>query len=438
MKRNEYLKKALAAGLVDKLAWLYSAFAIVQEAAESYKKDPYPFRIISQHSRYQFIDEKGEIVDIEDSSTKEPLFRFKEEINIDSSWASNIKEVTNTKIGNLIFNSVVITPVFKKKFPFQAGKLNLGDIEKYIASRLQDNIPVTDRDESDPGKIYVDEYLHFRDNLVYLEQLAPLTNWSATRKGITKSPELASFKKKLLQEYEGRLNDPAIFAEYESKLKAFDKEWLKDDPAFGTFLKGKVLGVSRKKLFLGIGIPERLDTKTPVVPIIQSLEEGQPTDPEKLSAVINGARFGSFSRGAETVNGGVVSKTVIRIGSNFVVDMQDCGTQFGIEKTFNSDTIHTLIGRVVVEKSKSVLIEKIEQAKYYLDRPVIIRTPATCQAGPGDRLCLVCSGNALSQHKEGLAIPFTEVSHLILNQSLKAMHGTELSTALVDLEKVLT
>lgn len=449
MKKHDYLKKALLSGAANKLAWIISAFCITKESAEAYKDAPYPFRLINTHKHYQCIDDQGNIVDIEDSDTSAPLFRFLDPIDVDQySGFANIKEPVSTKIGNLIFNSIAIIPAFGQHFPFQAGKLKIANMEMYIAARLVNN-PKSEAEEiklGGDGKFTVRQYLHFRDSLVYLEQFAPITSWSATRKGVTRPEGIEEFKANLIREMGGIPKDPAGFAEFEAKLLAFDSEWLKDDPAFDNFLSGKVRTVSRKKAFLAIGMPDRLDNKEPPVPIVRTLEQGQPTDPKEYAAVLNGARFGSYSRGTETINGGVVSKTIIRVASNYEIEEGDCGTLFGIRWTFGSDTIKSLVGRTIIDNGASILIEKIEQANHYLDKPVVVRSPVGCRAGAPtaekktaeDKLCTVCAGPALSQFKTGLSIPGTEVSHLILNQSLKAMHGKNLTTAEVDLATALT
>lgn len=435
MKKLDYLKNAVQNNLADNLAWIFSAFCVTKEGADDYKKDPYAYRLVSAYPQYRFV-QGSDLVPIEDSSTKEPLFRFKDKITIDKTWAANVSGPIEVSIGNVIFNAIAILPYFGTRIPFIQGKLSVSDLEKQITPRLETTLPATEK--PDPSKIYVNEYLKFRDSLVFLEQFAPITNWSATRKGITKSPDLNKYRQQLLKEYEGRLDDPVVFTEYEEKLKAFDREWLKDDPAFGTFLKGKVLDVSRKKIFLGIGMPERMDPKEVATPVIQTLEEGQPTDPRQMAAVLNGARFGSYSRGTETINGGVVAKSVIRVSSSYVVDMEDCGTLFGTRKVYSKDTARYLVNRTLVVKGKLVRIEKSDEAQHYVGQSVIVRSPAYCQAGPGDRLCKVCAGKPLSQFKEGLVIPMTEVSQLILTQSLKAMHGKVRSTAVVDLESALS
>jgi hypothetical protein len=434
MNKLDYLKKALQASCGSRLAWIISAFCMTRESPEAYQENPYPFRLISAHAKYQYVTDKGQLETIDDSDTMQPLFAFKDKVVADPSWAPNIKAEVTCTVGNLLFNSIVILTTFGPKFPFQAGKLSVQMLEQYIAPLLTD----TPEDDvvRDQGRLYVDEYLVFRDALVYMEMLAPITSWSTTRKNISRPVGIDEFKANLILEYGGRtggLKDPTNFAEFETRLKAFDKEYLKDDPAFGTFLKGKVLDISRKKMFLTIGIPDRLDPKDPAVPIIGTLEEGQPTDPVELTASLNGARFGSYSRGTETINGGVVSKSVIRVGSNFVIDMDDCGTELGLKKTYTSDNFNTMVGRIVKTEAGWLAVENPAQAQNYVDKVVIVRSPAYCKAGPGDRLCRACAGPALSQYKEGLIIPLTEVSQLILTQSLKAMHGKVLSTAMVDI-----
>lgn len=435
MNKTNYLQAALSRNCALDLAWIFSAFCVTKTKSGE-TQAPKPFQLTTLYPQYRFYNEKLELETLEGTRTTEPLFSFKEKITIGSEWAINVTDTIETTVGALLFNQIVLAHSFGKKIPYIQGKLSVSAIEKVIAPKLTDT--PEEGTQRDPDRFYVDEYLNFRDSLVYLEQLAPIVNWGATRKGLSASPGLNAYKKQLLKEYEGRLNDPATFAEYESKLKQFDREWLKDDPAYGTFLSGKVLDISRKQMFIGIGLSEKLDPKEPTIAITRTLEEGQPTEARERVAVLNGARFGSFSRGAETVNGGVVAKDIIRASSNFVIDRKDCETTLGVVRRYTSDTLSSLVGRTIVEKGRSIYVEKREQAEHYVGIPVTVRSPAYCQAGPGDRLCEVCCGSALTQYKEGLVIPMTEVSSIILSQSLKAMHGKVLSTAVVDLDSALS
>ena len=59
--------------------------------------------------------------------------------------------------------------------------------------------------------------------------------------------------------------------------------------------------------------------KVTITPVINSLQEGWPTDPVEFTAMMNGLRYASFSRGSETVKGGVSAKYLLRAGNNFKI-----------------------------------------------------------------------------------------------------------------------
>src|SRR5690606_13555437 len=88
--------------------------------------------------------------------------------------------------------------------------------------------------------LYVDEYIKFTNALSFMEELSSICAWSATPKGIVAPKGIEKYKDQLVKEYGDRLRDPVVLAEFEDKLKKYDDEYLKDDPAYGTFLSGKV------------------------------------------------------------------------------------------------------------------------------------------------------------------------------------------------------
>ena len=54
------------------------------------------------------------------------------------------------------------------------------------------------------------------------------------------------------------------------------------------------------------------------------------------------------------------------------------------------------------------------------------------------RTCSKCAGPELSIYKKGVTIPLGEVSSGILIDSLKIMHNSSLSAAVMDLKSVLS
>lgn len=431
MKRNEYLRLALQLNLFAKKAWIVTAFSITRDNPGA----PYPGKLIPQPWGYSFITSEGTEEKIEDIKAGEVMFRFKDRLTIDSTWATNVKEPTETSIGNLLFNAICILSSFGSKYPYITGKITVSAIEESVAKLLQDT-PV-DESKRSSTLYYVDEYIKFVDSLQYLSTLTQLTTISATRKAITAPTGIKEFKAKLIEKYGDKLSDPVVLAQFEKELMAFDDEYMKGDPSDGTFVAGKIKHTARKKMFLSMGAELQFSNSQTVTPITRSLQEGWPTDPVSFTASLNGLRVGSFSRGAETVKGGVSAKYLLRAANNFKIVDTDCGTKLGISRLYNKDNIAQIQGRYLILGNKVQFVENIAEANNYLNQTLTLRTPMFCKL-EGDNICKVCAGIRLAQYPTGLTIPLTEVSAIILNASLKLMHTSSTTTAKMNIADSLT
>lgn len=431
MNKLEYIKLVLQLKLFTKKAWMISAFSITRDDMTS----PYHGKLIRQPWGMCFLDEDlNTQVKIEGTKPDEILFSFKDIVTVTPEMAPNLAAPIESTIGNLLFNHISIIPSFGNKFPYVTGRVNVGKLEDIIASRLQDT-PASESQRSNQY-FYVDEYIKFVDSLQFLSTLTQITTWSATKKSILPPPGITEFKKGLIEKYKGQLTDPVVLSKFEAELLAYDDQYLKDDPAYGTFIAGKIKNTARKKLHLTIGSERGFDEGLEVVPITNSLNEGWPTSPAEFTASMNGIRSGSFSRGAETVNGGVSAKYLLRAANNFKILDKDCQSKLGIHRTFTDDNINQLEGRYIVEGSRSLLVTK-ETSKNYVGRNLIVRSPMYCREN-GDNLCKICTGVKLANYPTGLTIPLTEISAIILNASLKIMHTSGTQTAKLDINKSLT
>lgn len=433
MKKLEYLKLAMRHGVYRHRGWVITAFSITKEK-EIKKK--YPYMLLVKPWGYSFLDEGFEEIKIDDSVPNQPLFIFKETIIIDPSWIDNLKDKIETSIGRLLFNYFCLVNTFGPKLPYQNAKpTSVSKIEEIIAPRLK-STPEKESDRSNQY-FYCDEKIKFDDALQDFSTLSQLAAWSATRKAIIAPTGIKEFKAAALKRYEGKLNDPVEVSKLEGELKAFDDAFLKDDPAYGTFLAGKITNQSRKKLYLmagnelGFGDPLKSNTVT------NSLHEGIPTDPVQFARAMNGSRAGSFSRGSETVKGGVSAKYLLRSANNFIIEDKDCGVKYGITLEFDQFNIRTLVGRYIIEGNKTTLVENKEAAANYLGKVLKVRSPMYCKLN-GEHLCRICSGENLFRYPKGLTIPLTEISAAILIASLKVMHTSGTSTAKLNLAKSLT
>lgn len=431
MKKLEYLKKFVLANRYRYKKLIIDLFAL-RRSSQFDRNETNAYRIVRDATGVFFIDPENDYSNtkLEDADIKSPLFQFSDRLTIDNTWIPNVDKQTETSIGNLLFNLVSIVPAFGNKIPFILGKASVHTVEDIVATKLKDT-PPTDSNR-DPNFIYVDEYLKFIDSLEFIKGWAQIATIALTAKTITPPPGMKEFKANLVKKYGDKLSDPVYVAQMEKEMAQYDLEYLKDDPSLGKFNSGKMLTTVRKKLFHSIGTNRGFKYSATVKPIMNSLSDGQPTDPIGFSASINDSRIGSYSRGAETVNGGVVAKGLLR-ASNFIkIVEEDCGTKLGLMRRFTEKDIDQLIGRYILDNKKSILITK-DTAKQYINKDVEVRSNMYCKSN-GVTYCKYCSGENLSRNENGVIIGFTEFSGAILGASMGAMHASELKVAKLDIK----
>lgn len=444
MKRLDYFKLAMKAKLYKKRAWIISAFTVIDEGPQDWMVDPYPYRIVQQKTGVYFVDpdhlgKAGELpitlTKLEDALPGQPPFQFLERIEVGPDVCPSLTEPTTTFLGNLLVNLIGFVEAFGAKFPYQNTEIDPQQVEDLIASKLKDT-PEPGEERSD-DYYYVDELVIFSNNMAMVRDLSQICVYAATEKNIVAAPGIQAFKKERLAFYGDRIKDPVVLAQLEKELQAYDEQFIKDDPSYGVFLSGKVKNVSRKKMFIMLGAEESFKQKQTVNPILNSLEEGVPTDPEGFTDSMNGIRIGSYSRGAETVKGGVAAKILLRAIGNFRIVEEDCGTQTGIDRYFTTDNVHQLVGRFYLNGKEWVLVETKEQAQPLIGKHLIVRSPMYCLS-EGDTICQHCAGQRLSYNKEGLSIAATEISSILLYTSMKAMHAKQLKIAKMNYLTALT
>lgn len=435
MNKRDYFIASLLSGAGYKRAWSVSIFSLINESAEAYKKDPYPYRLVQIPTGFFFVDpnKNNELTKIDDTKIGEPLFSVTEKLTVTKEDnIPNLKETIITTYGNLYFNYVVLCYSVGDKIPYQNKRINVIDTEFKITSVMQDtpieNIP------KEKGVIYVDEYLKFCDAIFSLVSLTQICVPSATEKVITPAPGISEYKNKLLLENKDKLTDPAVIAKIDALLVEYDKAYLKGDLGEGFLINEKSYNVVRKRLFGMQGAETGLTSTHEVDLISNSLNEGW--DMSKFPTIINTLRSGSFDRGAQTQLGGESVKWLLRSSSNINITEDDCGSTLGI--TFDIDDINydKLINFYVIKNNESTLIENEEQAQKYINKKVMVRSPMYCKLGKTD-YCKKCCGTNLSQHPTGASVAISEFGSIILTLFLKKMHGKTLSLSVMDYKRVI-
>ena len=414
MKPVEYFKYAIKNKLLSKLEWIYSMFAKPMSDTKYIKirKDKY----------YVVVDGK----EIEVTMNKDDAFLSPyDKITLTKEDLVNIVDKVDTTIGRALINYIVFVHPFGNKIPYNNDSmLDLNKIhENKIISRLSNK-------ESE-NSISIKEYNSFGISLSMVRSLAELFVISSTEKGILPPPNIKEFKQKVIKEFKDKYG-PDVFkdrvkvAEFENRLKAYDREWLKDDPSFGISLSGKILNNSRKKRYLAFGAEDGILHKEDAVLVENSLLEGYPKDKEQLATVFNTARAGSYSRGKETQVSGVISDRLVRGTTGFRIKGTDCKTTNTYRLHVTKDNFISLIGRSHLVGSKRILIENDIDAGKLVDTYINLITMLYCKT-KGNNYCPVCAGKSISKTKNGFTLIALDLGASAMSANLKKMHDSTLA-----------
>lgn len=426
-----------------KRAWMISIFSVTRES-EAEKKQLYPGKLIQEPFGFFACLEGEERVQIKtDKKPGQPLFTVKDQLTITREWiptlSTAIMSIKTTSIptslGTLLLNLICLYEPFEGKYPYCQGRFTPSDLENLIAERLE-SLPSPGQPKKNDA-FYPDELDKFSRAITYIESLSLLFTHSITHRGLLPAPGRKEFKAEVLKRYQGKLHDPVEMAKFEEEMKGFDAAYMKDDPSFGKFMSDKVAGARITGFMTQGGDANNFAGELHLTPIVQALEDGIPLDEKGFTAISNTVRYGSFARGAETVNGGVAAKSLMRAADNWRITEGDCGTKLGIRRVYDESNIGKLVGRYVIIEGKLKLIESKDDALPFIGRKNIVRSPQYCRR-TGTQTCEVCAGLALAKYPTGLPIPLMEVSGGILADSLKQMHNTKLETATLKLSTAIT
>lgn len=431
MRISEFLKISIERNWAYNINWVRAVLGVLLENnAPNYKAAPgMPFATATGC----FVDIDGELVKLDGYRAKEPLLTCGTMVVVDPSWLPLIKDAMEIKVGVLLANYYLVWKPFKGKIELQLPVVSESKLDEIACQRM---VRKTDKPVS-PTEIYPEEFVYYQKVADWMRQFASIISVSASERVITEPDGIREAKRKLVEKYKGQLSDPVKLVEFQAELGVIEAAWLKGDPG-ELFAKHSKVSKSRAKLFLTAGHQMGFENKATTNLVIESLSEGWPRDPESFAILMNDARAGSFSRGSETIDGGVAAKKQLRALNNYVVVDGDCGSKLYHRRFMGKHNINTLVGRtVIMDNGTQKLIENSGDLANYLGKWVKMRSPRACKT-IGQRLCRRCSGERLFRLPKGLTIPATEVSAEILTSSLKAMHGTKLETVTIDLNLVLS
>lgn len=418
MNKIDYLKYAITNRVYAKLEWFFTLFGIVD-----YSRTKPEYLKLENGKIKALVNQEWVELDHKDINT--PVFGVEDKITIDNTWINNVSEITETTVGRLLANKILLEDNFKDKIPYINKAVTVKKMEQQIGNLMR------------AGTISVDEYIKFASAVSFITNFSKIVTVSATEKAITPPPGIEKFKKELTKKYDEKFGKDwktkrAIVQQWQDEILQLDKDYIKDDPSYGILMSGKITSNARVKMFLTFGGEAGFDkTSGKVTTVENSLEKGYPKEAKQLSAVFNSSRVGSFDRGHETQKGGAAAKDILRATSAIKISKGDCGSKKGYTLEVNKANAGFLTGRYMLDG------KKIENGEDLIGKEIVIRSTMYCQT-PGSTYCSICSGDVAAATPTGVSLRLLDVSNTLLSLSLKGMHNSQVQIYDYNIKSALT
>lgn len=432
MEKYDYFINAVKAGNLRHLKCIVSMFAIPVEEPNAWENDKYPYRIVRNDAGVWFVNNNSELepITLDSKPIKlektESLFKQTDRFDLPANTLVNQPESVNTTAGLVIMNYLLITAAYGNKIPYINKAFGVGAIEDITVKNFKSDVP---KEKEKNTEFYVHERLKFAKVIDYMNELAPIFVISSSRKSMTPPPNIKEIRDKLIEANKDRINELATVAKINAELQKVDSEYLKGDPC-EVNMDSKTKGVIRQKQFLMLGAEEGLESNGITGDTVtKSLVEG--IDIEKMPAYVNNSRFGSYSRGKQTQEGGVSVKQITKATASLKIGMDDCGTKVGSPYLVQENSLKPFIAHTIIYKGENIKINTTDDIKPYIGKVVMLRYATTC-IGAKTSYCKACLGDVLSANPEALGSALTAQGSSFMLVAMKAMHGKELKTAAYD------
>ena len=448
MKKLDFYIDALKAGAYRRKDWVIGAFSVMRDQ-ESFHgpvpstqmglgslptAEPYSIRYGRENTEVYVPTQAGfEWIVIQDTVAMTPLLYPGDDLKVTPDMIPNCKAAVDSTFGDLLFNWIALVEPFHDRIDYQVGPVKIGNIERIIAKKLVDD-PEISGVEPTADQIPVKMYMRFGRCVGALAGFTQVFVPTLTPKSLQTDPNVRVRRGELLEENADRLHDPVVVAKIQNELIDMDKAWLKDDPSEGFLLSNKTWGTARKRMFLIHGPEAGFNEGGNAELVVNSLEEGWDTD--KLVAMFNSTRAGSFYRGALTALGGEAVKFFMRVFQNVAISEEDCGSRLGVERTIEKGQGAYYTGLWEITAGGIVLLTE-ERAKSLEGKTIRTRSPQFCKTG-GTDFCERCVGEALAAIPFAIGAESTSVASKFMDIMMASAHAKELKTAKLNVLEAFT
>lgn len=350
----------------------------------------------------------------------EPIFRFKEVIEVPPGAVENITKKTKSTYGRLLLNQLLLVENLGAKIEYQDGNWHSDSIIYKVMGRVAND-----------DSISASEAHAFVNATQFLAGLTQLCVPSASEKALTTDPRIKAKRAELLEKYKGQLNDSSVISKIEQELIAMDREWIKGDISEGFYKSGKAFNITRKRAHVMHGGEANFLDESKMTLVPTSLQEGW--DMKYLPEMVNSLRDGSHSRGAATAIGGERVKKFQQVFQNASISVDDCGTKLGMEYLVTDINKNFFVGRRLVS-GKSITKDNVNSL---VGSTIKLRSPQYCNGAKTD-YCKVCSGETVSNHPNAINMLAASIGSVFMLREMSKTHGKELLTVDLPLVDLLT
>lgn len=444
MRSNDYFVECLQANKYRELKWINSILAQtrLKQMSNVTPDDVEPYELVmGANEHYWFLDPVAkQFVEIEDCQGDVPMFYRKALVTLPAGTINVLPHqgAIETTVGNALANAIMFHYPLGTRIPYFNGgkdgkiaKMDPGDITKMVTAFVLSDEEAKGKDPQ--SYINIKQLQDWMQAVTWLGGLATLVTAGYTEKSIRVAPEVLKRRDELYKEFKDQLGDAAVQTRIEQELIAMDKESLKDDPSFDFYYKhDKHWANSRKKQLITTGLISSISGDTAF--IAKPLSAG--IDAEDTPIYADSIRHASYSRGHLTALGGELVKYIYRVTQNIKIVEPDCGSTFGITDTILPGYEGMYYGRYVIENKQLVEITK-DNIQGYIGKVIVLRSPAYCKT-KDNNFCEICMGKDLSRTPKAIHTAAAEPGSVMMNASMKAMHGKALKTVKFDFRTAIT
>lgn len=338
------------------------------------------------------------------------------------------KNTFTTTVGLWVFNKYFI-----EKELFDIFKYNDKTIDSKQFKKMHQTLVYALLEDEITLDVFKRFLMKTQKTMPYISILSP----SHTLKMITCTKELNKKKQELIKKYKKEIEagNELIADQMESELKAFAKEYLKDDPAMDSYNSGARGSFDNnfKNMFIMKGASKDPDPTKGYNIMTSCYMDG--ISKNEYAKFANTLAAGPYARAKKTEVGGYMEKQFLAAFQHVIADPNgsDCGTKRNITVKLTDDNISMYMYMYIIEGNNLVELNSKNKDKY-IGKDVKFRFSSMCESKTG--ICSKCLGTLFYKLKiKNIGASTPCIPSKLKNLSMKSFHDSSMKFIEMDPRK---